>query len=360
MEIYKPYFLQIVSVIFLVAFFFFDRAKTSRNFSNLILFLLYLLVSSAFIFRDYQGNIDIPRYLRFYEQNVHFLDIFTSSSAWKADYFFFILMPLAHLFGLSGEGYITAQLLLSVGLTFIAINIIFKSSKKWIYLTLFLTINSSSFYLIHGNVIRQGLASSLLLLVIASTVTSRQNLYKVLGFFTHKGVALSFLTRPFKLLDTIRPVVFIVAALVGYFALIIIILNFLILPEFVQKKVEFYTEFKRASSNSILKLLILIIFNFLFFSKLNKSEVFRKTHGLFFIYSVFAVLLFRFDGMFSRLILYTDIFVPILTIGFITSFDKSLNRTLALVGAIICSFLYSIYVFNHKSILFNMGEYFVF
>lgn len=360
MEIYKPYFLQFVSAAFLLAFFFFDRVKTSRNFSNLTLFLLYLLVCSAFICRDYQGNIDIPRYLKFYEQNVHFLDIFSSSSAWKADYFFFLFMPLAHFFGLSGEGYITAQLLMSVGITFVALNKIFNSSKKWIYLAIFFTINSSSFYLIHGNVIRQGLASSLLLLVIATTLNSRKNWLKILGVFTHKGVVLSYLTKPFKFFDSFRPLLFVVAALAGYLALIIIVLNFLILPEFVQKKVEFYTEFKRASSNSILKLLILICFNFLFFLKLNDSPIIRSAHSLFFVYSVFAVLLFRFDGMFSRLILYTDIFVPILTIGFITGFEKNLNRTLALTCAIILSFLYSIYVFNHKSILFNMGEYLVF
>ena len=236
MEIYKPYFLQVVSLTFLVAFLFFGYNRTSKNFSNLFLFLLYVLLCSAFIFRDYLGNIDIPRYLRFYDQNINFVDIFNSSSAWKADYFFFLFMPIAHFFGLSGENYITAQLLLSVGLTFYALNGIFGREKKWLYLAIFFTINSSSFYLIHGNVIRQGLASSLLLMVVATIKENRRNWLKIFGFFTHKGVALAFLTKPFKIFDSFRPILFLVATLMGYLALIIILLNFLILPEFLQKR----------------------------------------------------------------------------------------------------------------------------
>lgn len=360
MQLYKPYVLQIVSLLFLFLFLFFCTKKTTRNFSNLILIALYFLLCSVFIFRDYLGNIDIPRYLKFYTQNVSFLDLFSSSSAWKADYFFFMFMPIAHFFGLTAENYITAQLLLSVGLTFLAYNKIFKSSHKWVYLALFFTINSSSFYLIHGNVIRQGLASSLLLLVLGVKSDKTKFWLKVFGFFTHKGVALSFFSKAFKRLEELKPLLFLVALITGYFALVIIVLNFFMLPEFLQKKVEFYTEFKRASSNSILKLLMLIFFNVLFFMRMDKAPIFRTTHELFFIYSIFAVLLFRFDGIFSRLILYTDIFIPILTIGFIQSFVRQNNRRILFAGAILGSFLYSIYVFNHKSILFNMGEYLVF
>ena len=91
--------------------------------------------------------------------------------------------------------------------------------------------------------------------------------------------------------------------------------------------------------------------------KMGKHEVFKKTHDLFFIYSVVALLLFRFDGLFSRLVLYSDIFVPILTIGVITGIKNGKQRLFALLATIVLSIAYSVFTFNHESILFNMGEY---
>jgi hypothetical protein len=69
-------------------------------------------------------------------------------------------------------------------------------------------------------------------------------------------------------------------------------------------------------------------------------------------------LLFRFDGMFSRLVLYTDIFIPILAVGCIQQFTLKRNKVIATLVMIGLSLAYSIYVFNHESIVFNMGAYF--
>ncbi|MBC30323.1 MAG: hypothetical protein CMH48_05715 [Muricauda sp.] len=357
MEIYKPYALQFISLLFLFFFFLFWGLKSKRNVAGICLFLLYLLIASTFILRDYYGNIDIPRYMKFYEENVTVTDIFSSGTAWKADYFFFLFMPLCHFFGLSAENYITFQLLLSIGLTFIAYFLVFKKSNKWIFLGLFFTLNSSSFYLIHGNVIRQGLASSLLLLSLGVRLPKTEFWLKVMGFFTHKGVILSFLPALLKKMRPYRLIILCVALFIGYFSMAIYFLNLFALPGFVQQKIAFYSIFQRASSNSLLKLLLLVLFNLLFLMKMGKHEVFKKTHDLFFIYSVVALLLFRFDGLFSRLVLYSDIFVPILTIGVITGIKNGKQRLFALLATIVLSIAYSVFTFNHESILFNMGEY---
>ena len=85
---------------------------------------------------------------------------------------------------------------------------------------------------------------------------------------------------------------------------------------------------------------------------------YEKVYDLFFVFSIAALLLFRFDGMFSRLVLYTDIFIPFLSVGLIQQFSIKRNKSIAVLITIACSFMYSVYVFNHDSIIFNMGKYF--
>lgn len=100
MEIYKPIVLQGISVLSLLVFFFLSVLKKAPPLKALFTAILLVLVYAVFINRDYSANIDLPLYMGFYEFNVDFSDIFTSSTAWKGDFFFFAFMPLAHLMGL--------------------------------------------------------------------------------------------------------------------------------------------------------------------------------------------------------------------------------------------------------------------
>lgn len=358
MEIYKPIVLQVISLLALVAFLFFAKLKKSYVLSLIFLFIILLTLVVVFVNRDYSSNIDLPLYMDFYKYNKVFADIFVSKTAWKGDFLFFAIMPVSHLFGFDPENYITLQLIISISLTFVAYFIFFNEKKSWVFLALFFMVNSSSFYLIHGNVIRQGLASSLLLLGVCSPLKKYAIMSKFAAFLSHKGSLFSFFTSFVKVQDNTRIWLIIGATLIGYFSLFIYVLNLLPLPQFIETKLSFYSTFERSSSNSLIKLVLLLVFNFLFIFFRSNDAKFKRVYDLFFVFSLAALLLFRFDGMFSRLVLYTDIFIPILTVGCIQRFTINKSRSIAILLTVSLSFIYSVYVFNHDSILFNMGEYF--
>ncbi|WP_350286818.1 EpsG family protein [uncultured Croceitalea sp.] len=320
--------------------------------------MLFFAVLVLFINREYDANIDLPLYMDFYRYNVSFADIFISKTAWKGDFFFFAIMPVSHFFGFDKETYISFQLVISIFLTFFAYHLFFKQNKSRVFLAFFFMLNSSSFYLIQGNVIRQGLASSLLLLSLSTDTVHLKRVYKILAFFSHKGSVFVFLSRYFSFNKDYRLATIVLAFLIGYFSLFVHILFLFPIPEFVQTKLDFYSSFQRASSNSIIKLGLLLLFNLLFLIAHNRKGYYKTVYSFFFSFSIAALLLFRFDGIFSRLILYTDIFLPILIIEVIERFKTNKNRAIVSVLMIGASMLYSVYVFNHKSILFNMGEYF--
>ncbi|MFC5047732.1 EpsG family protein [Aquimarina hainanensis] len=356
MEIYKPIVLQVISVLFLVVYFLFSKLQKTNLFKFVFMLLLLLLLLIVFINRDYTANIDLPNYMKFYDFNKNFVDIFTSQTAWKGDFLFFAIMPLSHLIGFDNENYITFQLIISISLTFLAYFYFFKEYKSLMFLGLFFMVNSSSFYLIHGNVIRQGLASSLLLMSLSSNTNTRINLFKISAFFSHKGSLFSFFTRFFDTTNKTKLLIMVLAFLIGYFSVFIHLLNIFPLPVFIKQKIDFYSNFQRASTNSQIKLSILLIFNFLFLYLRSKENKYEHAYRFFFAFSIASFLLFRFDGMFSRLILYTDIFIPIIVIGSIQNLKSIRNKIIVSYITIIISIAYSLYVFNHKSIIFNMGE----
>lgn len=358
MEIYKPILLQGISICALLVFFIFSILKKSFVLKAVALGTLLILILVVFINRDYGANIDLPLYMDFYKYNVAFADIFISKTAWKGDFLFFGLMPISHILGLGKEDYITFQLSLSITLTFLAYFLFFKDSRALVFLALFFMLNSSSFYLIQGNVIRQGLSSSLLLLGICASNGAKTNLLKAMAFFSHKGSLFSFLSVFLNYRNKTRILILLLALLIGYFSIFVHIINLFPLPEFIATKLEFYSSFERASSNSLIKLTLLICFNILFLFFRNTNVAYEKAYSFFFVFSVAAFLLFRFDGMFSRLVLYTDIFIPILAVGCIQQFTLKKNKVIATLVMIGLSLAYSIYVFNHESIVFNMGAYF--
>ena len=292
MEIYKPLVLQAISLLFLCAFFFFAKLKKSYWLTASLIGVLLLVVITVFVNRDYSANIDLPLYMDFYKFNQVFADIFESKTAWKGDFLFFAIMPISHLFGFDQETYISMQLIISISLTFLAYFLFFEEKKSWAFLALFFMLNSSSFYLIHGNVIRQGLASSLFLLGLCSPKTGYSFLSKFAAFLSHKGSVFSFMTRFFKINDKARVWLLISALLVGYFSLFIYVLNMLPLPAFVETKLSFYSTFERSSSNSLIKLVLLLIFNFLFLLVRSKEAKFERVYELFFVFSISALLLY--------------------------------------------------------------------
>jgi hypothetical protein len=354
-----PIVLHGISILFLLLFFFFNKIKRDNLVNVSLVLLLGFLFAIVFIQRDYDLNIDLPRYMAFYPSHVSLVDVFTSETAWKGDFLFFSLMPLAHFLGLGPTGYISFQLIIGLTLVFLGYHLYYRNRGGLVFLGLFFMVNSSSTYLIHGNVIRQGFASAMLILSL-SRISDKGIIWSYLAaFFSHKGSMFAFFERFIKIKKVyVKLLVLICALLIGYFDVFIHILRLLPLPGFIEDKLAFYTSFERASTNSVIKLMLLLVFNLIFLFLRFKDGTTRRTYNLFFMFSIAAFLLYPFDGMFSRLVLYTDIFLPFLTIGLITSFQDRKHRNMLFSIAVLSSLAYSYYVFGHESILFNMGEYF--
>ncbi len=357
MMIYKPILMHLVSLLFLAGFILCTGLKKSVAVKRLVLTVLFVLLASVFINRDYHTNIDLPVYMNFYQHNQHLSDVFSGPTAWKGDFFFFSFMPLAHVFGLSAEQYITFQLLFSLFIVFLAYDRFFRDHKSLVFLALYFTINSSSFYLIHGNVIRQGFASALLLLAITPMAGVKEFILKVLAFLSHKGSVLSVLSKWVPQKKNILIPLLSGAAIFGFFSIGIFMIYYLPLPGFVLTKLSFYSEFERTSANSLLKFTLLLLFNALFLFGGFKPQ-FLKTYAVFLIFTIGALVFYRFDGIFSRLILYTDVFLPLLAVGVIERIKSKKIKHAVLLTTILISGLYSVYVFHHPSILFNIGEWY--
>lgn len=362
MVIYKPIILQIVSLTILL---FYILSASIKRYDFIkkagLAFLLLLILSLVFLSRDYLSvTIDLPHYMHYYVKIKSIGDVFDSVIAWKGDYFFFSMMPIAHLFNLDPEEYISFQTAISVIVLFIAYNRFYSDSKSLVFLALFFVINSSSFYFTNGNVLRQGFASSLLLLALTTKTTRNYFSYKVITFFTHRGSMFSFLSPLVPSKKKWKLLILISALIIGYFGLHFQLLMNLPMPEFLKRKIGFYSVFERASTNSLIKLVLLLFFNFLFikFFKVDAKLKYKRAYNLYFIFSVAALLLYKLDGAFSRTILFSDIFLPILMISVITGIEGKKNKLIALFTCIFISLIYSIYVFNHSSVLFNIGETF--
>ena len=362
MIVYKPIILQLVSLIFLFFYFFINGLKKNNFLKKIcLLILLFTLLGLVFFSRDYATTtIDLKHYMHYYDATKTFYDVFNSIIAWKGDYFFFAVMPIAHFIGLGPIGYISFQTALSILLLFMAYYRVFKDSKSLVFLGLFFVINSSSFYLTNGNVLRQGFASSILLIALTSKTSKKYFFTKIFAFFTHRGSMVSFFSGMSPSKKKIRFLILILAFITGYFGLHFQVLLELPLPEFLNRKIIFYSNFERASANSMVKLFLLLFFNVLFIKYYNKNSEskFKRANDLYFIFSIACLLLFRLDTAFSRTILFSDTFLPIIMIGIIMDIKNLKYKSIALITSIIISLMYSLYVFNHSSILFNLGESF--
>jgi len=358
MEIYKPYIFQIVSLLFLCSYITSVLLKKSLLIKRLEVFILFIILLRLLFFsRDYYvDTIDLKSYMGYYKYTVTFADVFSSKSAWKGDFFFFIWMPFAHILNLKPTEYIAAQTFVSVGMLFIAYTRFYIRDRSLIFLALFLVTCTSSFYHMNGNVLRQGLASSILIFSLTDYKGKFNDFfYKILVFFTHRGSLFSFLTYVLPKRKKYRLILLLISLILGYFSMAVLLK--LPLPEFYRDKIEWYETFQRASNNSFLKLVLLVIFNTIFFVFGNYKELkYQRAYQFFFAFSVASLLFYNLDGVFSRLVLYTDIFIPILLVGMIDGMKNKKNKFIATTLLIVLSLLYSIYVFNHSSMKINFGD----
>ncbi len=355
MLIEKFIILHFISIIFLLCFLITNFIKLSNSIFRIIYSILYIIILFfVFLGRDYETvTIDLRNYMGYYNSTISIYDVFYGLSSWKADYLFFLIMPYLHKFGVMAKDYISIQTAFSLGILFYGVYNFFEK-KSYAILTIFLMVCSSSFYLTQGNVLRQGFVSSIFIYGLSSNINFKY--YKLISFFIHKGSMFSYLSFLNSKNVRIRMLLIIISVFLGVF-MIDILLNYTPLPIFIEDKLRHYTTFERSSKNSLIKLILLIIFNIIFFAIKINSKKYFNLYSLFFTFSISSFFMYSFDGIFSRLILYTDILIPFFLVLIYNIINFKL-KFIYLFFLIFLALIYSIYVFSHNSIITNIGLYF--
>jgi hypothetical protein len=319
---------------------------------------IYILVVVLFIsLRDIIPNSDTATYIEYFNYYDGFETVYHSYFAWKGDYFFFFLGWIIKLFTNSESLYIFLLDFIAINLLFFAYYRILNTlniNKNTFIVLIFFVFSTSSFIFLYGNVIRQGLSVSLVLLAISYFIDKKVTVgifYFILAILTHKS---SLIFLPIFIIvfyyDIKWLTIFFILGLsfsLSKLELISMIGDFNIL--FVSDKILVYQGAEQA--NIDIKLYVLF-FNFIYLLfAINKSYVFDKLFKIWIL--LFAIVLFssEIEKFASRLILYNDIILPILyyLVLFINK-DKKYFKLLFTLN-ILFVFLYSVYVYNHQSIL---------
>lgn len=348
------FYLHGISIIFLLIFYLNSRLKFSKLLIKIQIILQLLLLVFIFSLRDYNNSaFDLPVYMEYFNDTKRIIDVFISSSSWKADYIYFLIIPLLHAFNFDQFEYITFQTFLNIALLFYSIYRIFNNDFQLIFLTFFLIVCTSSFYFLNGNVLRQGLAVPIIILSTTFVPFKSRTLLRSSTFFIHKGALFSIFDNLDFGSKKMYYLIFLLSAIIGVSKIHLFLLQMLPLPNFISQKLEFYSTFERASSNSMIKLVLLFLFNFVFIYFHFNAKIARRLFTIFFVFSNIALIFITFDGIYSRTILYTDTIIPILLV-FLLKERFSLRKQYIYL-LIFISLFYSVYVYNHPSILGIFG-----
>ncbi len=318
--------------------------------------LIYIILMTFFIsLRDLTGS-DTIIYIEYFHYYDDFSSVYDSYFSWKGDYFFFFLGWFIKLF--TSSEFIYIFVLDFIGIFLLAFGFYRLSKLSFLnnnlfFIIMFFVFSTSSFIFLYGNVIRQGIAISLIIVSLSYFLDKRKFLgiiYFLLAIFTHKS-SLIFLpvflpVLYFNIKWRTIIFIFIVSFLVGKLQLITKIADFNIL--FVSDKILSYQNAEQMNLN--LKLIILMINTIIFSLFINKNIIFDKILKIWIL--LFSVVLFsiEIEKFASRLILYNDILTPLLygMILFISRKEKYFS--ILLISEFLFIMIYSFYVYNHPSI----------
>ncbi|WP_296635742.1 EpsG family protein [Polaribacter sp.] len=315
------------------------------------LVLIFVLLIFYIKNYDYLDN-DIKRYMSFYSQ-INDFDSYIYYSLRDLDFIFFGLMYIFKNIGFSSLFFVNFILLLSVMILFKGLYNLFIDKSNY-YLCLLLFFSSSSFYFLYGNVIRQGLAASILIFLISS---NRKN--KLLKFsmpFIHKASMPYFLTS-FIPLKKFFLLIFLIISVITSFYSLQIFTQLLYLSNL--SSLDFYlNSFTRNSSNnSSLKLIILflnLVYFILFFKKVEMNNKQLNLFKSYFIFSCLTICVYQIDGVFSRLNYFCTFLSFPLHVAYMSLNRHIVYKRIVFLTLFFFTIFYSVYVFNHPSILFNL------
>jgi len=155
--------------------------------SSVITFLIFTFIVLLLLLRDINAPADMKNYNWMYEQASSFDDALT---IYHGNVFFSYLMYLGNSLYLSNSFYFYLLSILYLLSYFIGLKLIFKNPKSYILALSFFAM-SSTFVLLFTNVIRQGLALSLLILAIGLILNRKKisaSIVLVLAIFSHFSI----------------------------------------------------------------------------------------------------------------------------------------------------------------------------
>ena len=339
MSIFSIYSWYLVaSILFAIMWQYTKRIYWSIAVNYVVVTLLSLVMAMPLLLRNiFELNNDYVIYISEYQSMETIGDLFNSRLAFKADYLFFLPQLVFNRFNMNSSVYFGLLSYVSIWLLVFSFSTRVKSGG--IFFISFCVISSSYFYLLMGNVIRQGLVLSLVILVLFQ----RRLFPLILGLGIHKSTLIMF-----PLLRNYRP-----SALLPLYSLTLgyIGISFLEHVPVYGPKMSFYlSDFVRSSDNGKLKLVLLLLYmSFIYWKFVRYDFVHRRI----FILGSVVLLFWKIDPVFSRLIYYVDVFV-----GY-SLYRWSLllveHREIKILGLYFVVIAYGLYVISHPSVVFNLG-----
>ena len=333
----------------------------NNKFPNIIsIFIVFGLILIILITRDVLAPTDIGNYKYMYSKSDTFAQVF---EIYHKNYFFSFLMYIGNIFNMPCELFFRLLSILYLYIFYIGLKLIFKEPKYYI-LALVLFSLSSTFVLLFTNVIRQGLALSLLILAIGLILNKKKLLSYIiiiLAIFSHFGIL------PIVLFLWVAKYLSDVRIKLRYIILLLFlpILGTMLLNSFAQlgglfNKIQSFAHKDYNNNLVYIKVIILYIFIFIFYfygKKLGNFKIyaFRYIFNLYLL--IISLVLFTLPVLLlsSRFLYFASGLMPIL-LSFIFYSNRNLvnikiRYLLFVTGAI----FYGLAIYNYKSITMQLG-----
>lgn len=291
-----------------------------------VLFILLMLV------RDVSAPNDFGNYTIMYEQINSFSDVWV---AYHKNYTFSFLQYLGSVIGLSSEQFHTIFSLIISLLVYRAFHLLFED-KKYALIAFALFLLSSTFIFLYANVLRQGLALSLMMLSSAYYWKRKRFsflAFSVLAFFAHFSAILFFIAVVLakwlplrKAIGTFHLILLPLLPIIGYLLIDVVGVASLL------QSVEKYSNYDYSSKVFYVKLVVSYLFLVSLFI-LNKNKyVAQSNENLVekytYIYSIYGYLiaasfsLLSIPLMSARVHYFSNALMPMLAVTFLFSSFK--------------------------------------
>lgn len=276
------------------------------------------------------------------------------------DYFFSSLSFIIKYITNNPIAYLAILFFLSTAILFSAYFLFFmRYQSAYFYLGILLLLSTSTYYLFNVNALRQGLASSLVLLSLAILFNNRRHfaslLLIILATLTHKAaliaLLISYLTKSERLNIKNSLLVFYFAVLTGFFidSFILKLAYFFDLNYFVYK-LEGLSKGVTGNTSVVTKLIYLVVVLTYFHTLvrvMHKDKLYLFLLNYYTYYASIVVIFFGFESMFNRLLMFTNLIDPILFVLTIKGFKQ---KDIWFITIILISILYMFFIFSYPSI----------